>query len=319
LKSRLLACLVALATSGSQGMLASAGEGEGLPRADQAVSLLLRIPSGHALVLKAQRFWNEDQIGGVLKHLAYGPVSRTDAVLTRHFNPSTGEEVRERAVTVILKREQPLEEMALDLAHELTHAIVTPTWDPYDPKLTPGRYVWAALEAEGGEVHAVTNECQAALELATIAKVSTARCGRYVDRAEDAPPQVNREKVRKDFYRIGRWNRAVRKRLGAEVITFPMLSGEAPELYSATGGAPYPVALIREYDELNRVACENVRRRMKSQVSRSPASLLSLPSHTKAFQGQELLLTRCRSPKSRTTTTQSSSSDGPADAKPVPL
>lgn len=257
--------------------------------------------------MRAQKFWKEDQLSGVLKHLAYGPVSRTDAVLTRHFNPQTGEEVRERTVTVILKREQALEEMALDLAHELTHAVVTPSWDPYDPKLTTGRYVWAALEAEGGEVHAVTTECQAALELSAITQVSTARCGRYVERSGEEAPQVNREKVRRDFYRVGRWNRAVRKRLGDEAVTFPLLSGDPPELYSATGGAPYPVALIREYDELNRVACENVRKRMKTQTSRSPASLLSLPSDTKAFQGEELLLSRCQAPRTRTT--QSSSAE----------
>ena len=120
--------------------------------------------------------------------------------------------------------------------------------------------------------------------------------------------QVNREKVRKDFYRVGRWSRAVKKRLGIEAITFPLLSNEAPELYSATGGAPYPVALIREYDELNRVACENVRKRMRAQTSRAPASLLSLPSGTKAYLGEELLTSRCQDSRAQATTQSSAAS-----------
>lgn len=288
---------------------------EARPTAEAAIRLLAKTPAGRTLLLRAQKFWNEEKLEGVLGHLVYGPVSRTDAILTRHFNPSTGEEVRERSVTVVLKREQSLEEMALDLAHELTHAVTQPSWDPYDPKLTAGRYIWAALEAEGGEVHAVSHECQVALEFAQISKTPSARCERYFDRnAEEGTVQVNRDKVRKDFYRVGRWSRAVKKRLGDEAITFPLLSSEAPELYSATGGAPYPVALIREYDELNRVACDNVRKRMRAQTSRAPASLLSLPSGTKAYAGEELLSSRCQNSRAQSVTPITQSSQAPTSA-----
>jgi hypothetical protein len=239
--------------------------------AREAIELLDRVPSGKRVLLRAMDFWNETSHDGLLRHLAYGPVSRTDAVLTRHYHPETGNEVRERYVTVILRKDQPLAEVAMDLAHELTHATTSPTWDPYDPKLTPARYMHAALEASGGEIDAVFTECEVAVSFKQDLDLRSSRCDRYlVLRGSDNELSVDRGKIQADFYRVGRWETFVRSKLGEDATLFPLLSPRAPELYSATGGAPYPVALMREYEELNRVACENVRKR-----SRAPASIES--------------------------------------------
>lgn len=203
-----------------------------------------------------------------------GRVSRTDAVLTRHYQPDTGQEVRERSVKVILRIDQALAESALDLAHELTHAVNEPSWDPYDPALTVGRYIQAALEADGGEIDAVEHECKTAREFVVNLGLKISRCDRYIRGAS-----VERSAIQKDFYRVGEAVGDVKSRLQDESKLFPFLSGDEPELYSATGSAPYPVALIREYEELNRVACENVRRRAQGaseDAGRSPASLTML-------------------------------------------
>lgn len=239
--------------------------------AHDAIALLARVPAGKRILTRAQTFWNESSLEGLLKHLAYGSVSRTDAVLTRHYRPDTGEEVRERFVTVILKKDQALSDVAMDLAHELTHATTPPTWDPYDPKLTPGKYVHAALEAKGGEVDAVFTECEVAVDFKRELDLASNRCDRYIQiSGNENRLGVDRAKIQMDFYRVGHWEPLVRSRLGRESGLFPLLSIKEPELYSATGGAPYPVALIREYDELNRVACENARKR---DEGRSPASV----------------------------------------------
>lgn len=239
--------------------------------ARDAIALLDKVPAGKRILTRAQNFWNEANREGILRHLAYGPVSRTDAVLTRHYQPETGTETRERYVTVILRKDQALMDVAMDLAHELTHATTPPTWDPYDPKLTAGKYMNAALEANGGEIDAVFTECAVAVDFKRELDLRSTRCDRYVVLSgNENRLAVDRAKIQSDFYRVGHWEPYVRARLGKEVDGFPLLSTKEPELYSATGGAPYPVALMREYDELNRVACENVRKRGDG---RSPASV----------------------------------------------
>lgn len=261
-----LSILVAL----SSGVAFAAPKTESAKVARDAIELLGRTPRGKRILLRAQAFWNESSREGILKHLAYGPVSRTDAVLTRHYEADTGKEIRERYVTVILKKDQSLADVAMDLGHELVHATTPPSWDPYDPKLTPGSYMYAAIEADGGEVDAVLAECEIAVDLKRDLDIRTTRCDRYLILVgADNQLSVDRVKIQTDFYRVGKWEAFVRTRLGKEKERFPLLSPKIPELYSATGGAPYPVSLMREYEELNRVACENVRRR----TGRSPASV----------------------------------------------
>ncbi len=261
---------------------------ESLPISDRVLEYLNRAPSGKALLIRAQKYWGVTQLTDLKKHLRAGEVSRTDAVLSRHYNPLTGEEVRERQVVVVLKLDQPIEDIVLDLAHELTHAVSDPAWDPYDPKLTAGKYMWASLEAAGGEIEAVVQECQVALEISQLGNArESSRCARYHQLNPSHDWIVDVQAVRKDFYRVGRFLSTVKKRLGDELVQFPELSGKSPELYSATGSAPYPLALIREYDELNRTACENVRKRLESHPDRSPATI------NKTKPSQELLMNRC--------------------------
>jgi hypothetical protein len=267
--------------------LAAGPKSEPAKVARDAIALLDRVPSGKRILTRAENFWKENSREGVLRHLAYGPVSRTDAVLTRHYHPETGEEVRERFVTVVLKKDQALLDVAMDLAHELTHATTPPTWDPYDPLLTPGRYMHAALEAAGGEIDAVLNECEVAVDFKRDLDLRSTRCDRYIVlTGNENRMTVERSKIQADFYRVGHWEPFVRTQLGKETARFPLLSVKEPELYSATGGAPYPVALMREYEELNRVACENVRKR---GMSRAPASV-----GTKGASSSSTLGERCR-------------------------
>jgi len=191
--------------------------------------------------------------------LEWGDSSRTDAVLTRHYDPETGEEVREREVTIYLRRHAAVEDVALDLAHELVHAAQQPTWDPYDPDLTPVRFIRLSIEAAGGEADAVQAECQVAAELGDAVATSGERCGRYAAGA--------REGIVREFYRVGAWKRVLDRALGATAGELADLSGEEPLLLSSTGRAPYPVALLREYEALTEAACRNSRKRLVSSSS----------------------------------------------------
>src|SRR5947208_2743712 len=105
-------------------------------RLQDALEVLVHLPAGKALVQKALKRWNYVYPRELLNVLRWGPASKTDAVLTRHFNPATGEEERERQITIYVREKQPLKDIVLDIAHELVHATAPPGWDPYDPNLT---------------------------------------------------------------------------------------------------------------------------------------------------------------------------------------
>ena len=162
----------------------------------------------------------------------------------------------------------------------MVHATTRPIWDPYDPALTPGKYVWASIEGRGGEVDAVFFECKVEADLAETFGVKSNRCNAY--RTQDDEPQL-RKQITQDFYRVGKWNSEAAKELGDEKSFFPHLSGDSPKLYSSTGHAPYPIALYREYQELTRAACDNSRKR---QQSRAPAS-------DSDFSARQFLVRRC--------------------------
>lgn len=270
---RVLQLSVLLLVMGSRTLaLAQPIEGEGKePKSHKRIMTLLSIldstPSGRVLLEKAQKFWNAKDLKEVAAHIEWDHVSRTDALLLRHYHPQTGEEIRERKVVVKLRRDLRISDLILDLSHELTHAVLTQAWDPYDPNLKVSSYILNALEGGGGEIDAVTTECTVASELSSQYGVAMDRCLPYLD---ENTRSVSRERVKEEFYKSGRWYSSISERIADEKDRFPSLSDAAPSLYSSTGRAPYPYALIVEYDVLTKTACENTARRLK-ESGRSPA------------------------------------------------
>ncbi|MBL7715720.1 MAG: hypothetical protein JNL01_09655 [Bdellovibrionales bacterium] len=288
----------------------------------QVLILLSQTESGRDLLRRAQKAFrlptderSEDRSLPRLDQntwksvVVWDHVSRTDAVLTRHFDSTTGEELRERQVSVHLKRGQSYSDLFFDLSHELTHAVAGPNWDPYDPQLTASRYVISALEAPGGEIDAIFVECKLAFEVAgnagALGKEWSAhglRCSRYLSNS-----QMDRNKIKAEFYRVGRWYSDLASELGEEKDFLPLLSGDSPKLYSSTGGAPYPVALVREYQEINMAACANSKKRLSSvtEANRRPAGTAdSGEEYSSAISDQirgkteAFLRLRCAAPKS---------------------
>jgi hypothetical protein len=232
------------------------------PKLHAAISLLEKSPTGIAL-MKA----SDKRLSGWKSHVELGSVSRTDAILTRHFNLELGTEIQERQITIHLKEDQKTADFLLDLAHELTHASAGTHWDPYDPKLSSLQYIRSSIEGPGGEVDALLSECKVAVELAEGGAIgfdpTLKRCSRY----------ENRQDTVLEFYRVGRWASEMKKGLGDRITELRDLSAEEPELFSSTGGAPYPVSLLREYRQLTNAACENSKKRLRSLSGRTPASV----------------------------------------------
>jgi len=228
----------------------------------QALGFLAQVPSGVFLLNRAKKYWAVQNALELIPKFRWGSTSKTDAVITRYFNPKTGKERKERKITVFLKKNQNPEDLVLDLVHELVHATAQAGWDPYDPDLSATRYIQEAIEGEGGEVDAVLQECQVGLELGALVKKTAERCLPY----QKQPGTLDRHRILKDFYRIGIWHDELLRELGTEIKKFPLLTSERPMLYSSTAQLPYPVALLHEYDEMTDVACENSKRRLSKNI-----------------------------------------------------
>ncbi len=254
----------------------------------EVIRLVGGTPTGRELLQRAIRHWGLSAEKALLSKVRLASVSKTDAVITRHWDPVTGKERREREVTVQLKEDQSVAEMALDLVHEMTHALADPSWDPYDPKLTPLRYIQATLESPGGEVDAIATECKFVRDTkndpSTADILEVSRCQRYWQEGG----KISREKILEDFYRVGKYHATIQKILGQDAKKLAFLSAREPVLYSSTGRAPYPAALIREYEDLNQVACENSLRRFQMSSARSEQ-----PAVPAAEQVRRFLAHRC--------------------------
>ena len=236
-------------------------------RSLKVIQTLEQVPLGKALISKALMTWRENQKQGLASHFKWGNISHTDTIITRKFNPDTGKEVREREMTIYLKMGQSSHDVALDLAHELVHATARPSFDPYDSDLTVGKYIFAAIEGEGGEIQAVEVECGVGLEFQKGQSHSDLdRCKNYFTIATgvDSIITVDRLKIKMDFYRVGDHRKALIQALQNEAVIFPHLSDEPAHLYSSTGHTPYPVALFKEYEEMTQMACENSKRQINS-------------------------------------------------------
>jgi hypothetical protein len=259
----------------------------GIGRFSAALYTLGGVPGGAVLLKKAIRLWELEDFSDLLKRFKWGNTSRTDTVLTRYYNPKTGKENRESEVTVYLRQDQSQFELVMDMAHELVHATARAGFDPYDSSLTVGKYIWAAIEGEGGEVQATMTECQIGFELAVKLGTRVVRCEPYLEQnvEKNLPASikvssmkassslktngylVSRAKVLKDFYRVGKWRLDLHRLLGREIQLFPFLSKDTPRLYSSTGHTPYPVALFHEFEEITETACKNSHNRMRSFAS----------------------------------------------------
>jgi hypothetical protein len=267
-----------------------------MARIAAAIRLIGATSAGDELLERARALWGDRPEAwleqGMIRE---GRVSRTDATLTRSWDASTGVEFREREVVVHLKLDQPLQEISLDLAHELTHAVVQPAWDPYDPELRVENYVRTAIEGPGGEVDAILRECRAAFELEAAGKVAISRCDRYRN-SYQANGRISREQVTRDFYASGKSFEKVPESVRRRI---PEISMDDPIYFSSTGETPYPLVLVREYETLNEVACSNTRSRLLRQAGALRADAedmtASEPGTDPALvRAQEFLIKRCR-------------------------
>ncbi len=202
-----------------------------------------------------------------------GKISKTEIVATRVME--SNREKLEFHVQVLISKEKNPVFQAIDLAHELVHAL-HPKSNPFDPKLNAVDYIREGIEAEGGEAHAILQECKVGHELVDLvqqeqAQLIKARC-QFVWNSEKNEEQWNRS-----FYHLGRYLSLFRTRLGTvstdqdknqEISR--LAQAKDPMFSSAAANKPYPLALLDEYVEITRKICNHSQKRKIEVAGNNP-------------------------------------------------
>ena len=263
-------------------------------RLEQARQVLLKSEAGLSLIRRASERFHVDLEHRPLTEgsggfVSPGLASRTDSVLNRGIDPLTGLETRAFETHIRLRATQPLEDVVLDFAHELTHAELSSPVDPYDPGLTAEKYISKAITGAGGEVDAVAAECRIGLELADQYGLKMERCRKYQG-AKGVDPRL----ILSDFGASGRYRALLIERLGFSSLSrMEWITDQEPEFYSSTGGLPYPAALLEEYDELTQAACANSRRRVELLSASAPERTPGSGQNRALKEARHFLQSRC--------------------------
>lgn len=196
--------------------------------------------------------------------IAEGKISKTEIVATRVMK--NGVEKLDFNVQVLISKDKNPVFQAIDLAHELVHAL-HPKSNPFDPKLNAVDYIREGIESEGGEAHAILQECKVGQELVSVvpqeqAQLIKARC-QFVWKTEN-----NQNQWKLSFYHLGRYLTMFRNKLDSinadkdknEDLTKIVLPKD-PMFTSAAANKPYPLALLDEYVEITQKICNRTQER----------------------------------------------------------
>ena len=199
-----------------------------------------------------------------------GKISKTEIVATRVVK--NGEEKLDFNVQVIISRDKSPVFQAIDLAHELVHAL-HPKSNPFDPKLNAVDYIREGIESEGGEAHAILQECTVGKELVAMveqepAQLIKARC-QYVWKTEK---DQNQWKL--SFYHLGKQFALFHSKLNSvnadqdkNTEISKMVKAKDPLFTSAAANKPYPLALLDEYVEITQKICNKSQERKVASIS----------------------------------------------------
>lgn len=206
-------------------------------------------------------------------------ISKTEIIATRVFVGK--EEKLEFNVQVLISRDKNPVFQAIDLAHELVHAL-HPKSNPFDPKLNAVDYIRAGIEADGGEAHAILQECRVGRELLEVvaqepAQLIKARC-QYVWKTENHPDQW-----KLSFYHLGKHFALFHSKLNSintdqekNHSISKIVQAKDPLFTSAAANKPYPLALLDEYVEITQKICNKTQQRKIASVGVAGAASTSM-------------------------------------------
>jgi len=235
----------------------------------KAFAIIEKSPIGNQLLQQAQK--NKISI-------QEGKLSKTEIVATRTIEGRR--EKLEFHVQILISKDKNPVFQAIDLAHELVHAI-HPKSNPFDPKLNAVDYVRQGIESDGGEAHAIQQECKVGQQLLTLvqdeqAQLIKARC-QFVWNTEK-----NNDQWVQSFYHLGRYQKHFSEKLNlvnADVEKNEelnsILESKDPMFTSAAANKPYPLALLDEYVEITRKICKRSSNPLEERCQSLSSALFS--------------------------------------------
>lgn len=228
------------------------------PELSSAIRLLSLTPTGQALLNQAEKAEVPMQIGSV---------SKTEITATRETRGQS-EELKFHS-QVLISNSKSAVFQALDLAHELTHA-VHPKKNPFDPHLNAEQYIRHGIESDGGEAKAIAQECQVGKELIETQKIKEETVSVIKARCQFAwKSAVDSNAWKKSFYQLGSYYQQFMKTVGKMKLVL-QVEPMTPLFSSAVTHKPYPVALLEEYIQITKTICERAR---STALGRQVASL----------------------------------------------
>lgn len=220
------------------------------------------------------------------KKIHIGKFSVTESTLQRSFDLRSGDESIELNQEIFLSKNLKLSDAVLDLAHELTHFSFRNPMNPYEGVFEINRFIRHGIEGKGGELNAFMSECQVNDELQ--AKDKNFPKHHLCERYRLGHQRFDAEAAGKDFYRVG-----VRAHELISKLEIKELNTKAPIFRSAQTGTSYPEALAAEFNETQRLACNNNAKRLRliqshaagnDKANRVPASLQVEVQRIKVYQ-----------------------------------
>lgn len=206
-----------------------------------------------------------------------GDGSLTDTTLVRRFQASDPTNVMyETRSKVYLNRHLKTLDAILDLAHELTHFTYREAFNPYDHRFNLKDFIKSTVEGKGGEVDAYLIECKVLKELLPGEISERSNCSRIL---EQKTATFSKEKGIREFYKVGAHHSdfmADLEKFKISKTELPEISGDGPVFISSAWGLPYPIAAVKEYQNIMGRVCKNDQGRLsliEASVKRTPASL----------------------------------------------
>lgn len=240
------------------------------------ISFINSSSTGKKIVESAMRKASES--GHTLYQLlSVGDGSLTDTTLVRRFQSHDPTKVvYETRSKVILNKHLKVLDAILDLSHELTHFTFREPFNPYDYRFGLKDFVANTVEGRGGEVDAYLVECKVLKEILPSELQSRSSCMRVIDLKTGS---LSKEQGIKEFYKIGAHFQNMMneiKKFSLDQNEFKKVSDEEAIFISSAWGLPYPVAAVKEYQNIMDRVCKNDQNRltiMQSALDRAPASI----------------------------------------------
>lgn len=187
--------------------------------------------------------------------ISIGDRSFTESTYSRTYSLKDGSEELEIENHLTINRGLSRIDAVFDIAHELVHFLFRKPSNPYRMEFSMPEFVRHGIEGTGGELQAFEAECRVAWELERKVKIDSHRlCTRYkVTTPGKRFIAFDRAKAGRDFYSVGNYYITLQ---GLQ-IELPQLNNDKPTFISSLEESPYPYALIQEFVNVRKMACEN--------------------------------------------------------------